>query len=70
MFVADADGSYDRLLDFSHPVTGTHFFAPSQDVLEALADPAPQAITESAPQAVAEPAGTDSSLQIGSLRLR
>ena len=52
------------------PVTGTHFFAPSQDALEALADPAPQAITESAAQAVAEPAGTDSSLQIGSLRLR
>jgi putative iron-dependent peroxidase len=62
MFVADADGYYDRLLDFSHPVTGTHFFAPSQDVLEALAD------------LVAEPAAAqpedDSSLQIGSLRSR
>jgi putative iron-dependent peroxidase len=62
MFVADADGVYDRLLDFSHAVTGVHFFAPSQDVLEALADPAPEAAPE--------PAATDTSLQIGSLRSR
>src|SRR6185369_7319248 len=47
MFVADADGSYDRLLDFSHAVTGVNFFAPSQDALEALADPAPQTLAES-----------------------
>ncbi|MFN8641566.1 MAG: Dyp-type peroxidase [Candidatus Binatia bacterium] len=53
MFVADADGVYDRLLDFSRPVTGAHFFAPAQDVLEALADPAPAA---------------DGTLSIGSLR--
>jgi hypothetical protein len=53
MFVAD------RLLDFSHPVTGVNFFAPSQDALEALADPAPQE--------VAEPSATDTSLKIGSL---
>jgi putative iron-dependent peroxidase len=62
MFVADAEGTYDRLLDFSHPVSGVHFFAPSQDALEALADPAPQTI--------AEPAATEPSLQIGSLRAR
>ncbi|HEV7733719.1 MAG TPA: Dyp-type peroxidase [Candidatus Binatia bacterium] len=60
MVVADADGNYDRLLDFLVPVTGIHFFAPSQDVLDALADPAPEA--------VAEPAETAPSLQIGSLR--
>jgi len=66
MFVADADGYYDRLLDFSRPVTGVHFFAPSQDALEALADPALQAVGE----AVAEPVATDTSLQIGSLRSR
>jgi porphyrinogen peroxidase len=67
MFVADADGSYDRLLDFSVPITGTHFFAPSQDALEALADPAPAADVEPAVEAVA---ATDGSLQIGSLRTR
>ena len=38
MFVADAEGVYDRLVDFSTPVTGTNFFAPSLDILEALAD--------------------------------
>ncbi len=70
MFVADADGSYDRLLDFSRPVTGVHFFAPSQDALEALADPAPQAVVEPAAQPVDESGATDDSLRIGSLRAR
>ncbi|MBM4269533.1 MAG: Dyp-type peroxidase [Deltaproteobacteria bacterium] len=41
MFVADADGNYDHLVDFSRPVTGCHFFAPSLEMLEALADPPP-----------------------------
>jgi len=66
MFVADADGAYDRLLDFSRPVTGTHFFAPAQDALEALAEPAPEAAAMPAETATTEP----SSLQIGSLRAR
>lgn len=61
MFVADADGHYDHLLDFSRPVTGTHFFAPAEDVLEALADPAAE------PPA---PPAADPSLPIGSLRPR
>jgi putative iron-dependent peroxidase len=60
MFIADADGVYDRLLDFSRPVTGVNFFAPAQDVLEALADPP---TTPDAPAAVPEAA-----LPIGSLR--
>ncbi len=38
MFVGSPPGTYDRLLDFTHPVTGTLFFAPSADFLEALAD--------------------------------
>jgi putative iron-dependent peroxidase len=47
MFVADAEGVYDRLVDFSTPVTGTNFFAPSLDVLESLADaPSPARQTE------------------------
>ncbi|OAN49665.1 peroxidase [Paramagnetospirillum marisnigri] len=33
MVVADADGNYDRLMDFSRPVTGAAFFAPSKDLL-------------------------------------
>ena len=57
MFVADAEGVYDRLVDFSTPVTGTNFFAPSLDVLESLAD---------APS----PAADEGTLGIGDLRGR
>jgi putative iron-dependent peroxidase len=38
MFVGDPIGSYDRILDFSTAVTGSTFFVPSNDVLEALDD--------------------------------
>lgn len=37
MFVGDPPGSYDRLLDFSVPHTGTTFFAPSRATLAGLA---------------------------------
>lgn len=68
MFVADAAGVYDRLLDFSRAVTGAHFFAPSLEVLEALADPpAPSGTEVAAP--LAAPAADDT-LAIGSLRHR
>jgi len=36
MFVGSPPGNYDRLLDFTHPVTGTLFFAPPADFLETL----------------------------------
>ena len=67
MFVADAAGVYDRLLDFSRPVTGAHFFAPSLEVLEALADPPATAASDVAVPTGAAPA-SDGSLGIGSLR--
>jgi putative iron-dependent peroxidase len=38
MFVGDPPGNYDRILDFSTPVTGTLFFVPTADFLE---DPPP-----------------------------
>jgi len=38
MFVGDPEGSYDRILDVSRAVTGVTFFAPSNDVLESLAE--------------------------------
>ena len=69
MFVADADGVYDRLLDFSRAVTGANFFAPSLEVLEALADPPATCETEVAAPAGAAPA-SDGALGIGSLRRR
>jgi putative iron-dependent peroxidase len=38
MFVGVPDDEYDRILDFSTPVTGTTFFAPSIPMLTALGD--------------------------------
>ncbi|KAI0406164.1 hypothetical protein F4802DRAFT_596522 [Xylaria palmicola] len=38
MFIGNPPGLHDRILDFSTPVTGCTFFAPSLSVLEALGD--------------------------------
>ena len=46
MFVGRPPGNYDRLLDFSHAVTGGLFFVPSADLLEALADRSPAACAD------------------------
>jgi len=68
MFVADENGVYDHLLDFTRALTGTHFFAPALDVLEALADePTAPANTGDEPSPEAAP---DGSLGIGALRGR
>ena len=71
MFVGNPPGNYDRLLDFSRPVTGTLFFVPSATFLDDVAaEPATaptaaenETVAESAPQA-----SSDGSLGIGSLR--
>jgi putative iron-dependent peroxidase len=34
MFIGDPPGNYDRILDFSTPLTGTLFFVPTLDFLE------------------------------------
>ena len=34
MFIGEPVGNTDRLLDFSTPVTGTLFFAPSYELLD------------------------------------
>lgn len=39
MFIGDPPGNYDRILDFSTAVTGSLFFTPTQDFLDALPDP-------------------------------
>lgn len=70
MFVAGADGAYDRLLDFSRPVTGGHFFAPSADALEALADTEGETPADATPAEAGAAAAVDGSLRIGSLRAR
>jgi putative iron-dependent peroxidase len=38
MFRGAPEGKHDRILDFSTPMTGTTFFAPSADVLSGMAD--------------------------------
>jgi len=39
MFGTDSDGVRDRLTDFSRPMSGAYYFAPSLDVLNELAGP-------------------------------
>jgi porphyrinogen peroxidase len=71
MFIGRPPGNYDRLLDFSHAVTGGLFFVPSEALLEALADRRPSHVTgvvsQPEPLPPAEPA-SDGSLKIGSLK--
>lgn len=59
MFIGRPEGNYDRMLDYSRPVTGTLFFVPSAPMLEALAEGAlPQGESDD----------DDGSLHIGSLK--
>jgi porphyrinogen peroxidase len=70
MFVGRPPGNYDRLLDFTHPVTGTNFFAPSLPVLASLAGPQAAAAAGDT-GAVTPPApvkARSGSLGIGSLK--
>ncbi len=62
MFIGLPPGNYDRILDVSTPVTGTLFFVPTTDMLEAAGSPA-QSAPETANANV--PGG---SLGIGSLK--
>ena len=39
MFGTTTDGFQDRLTDFSRPVSGAYYFAPSLNVLNELAGP-------------------------------
>jgi porphyrinogen peroxidase len=68
MFVGRPPGNYDRLLDFSRPVTGNLFFAPSATFLEAVGDEQPAAAAEPAPVERSTPRQSDGSLGIGSLK--
>ncbi|MBV9140457.1 MAG: Dyp-type peroxidase [Pseudonocardiales bacterium] len=45
MFLGNPPGNYDRILDFSTPVTGTLFFVPAAGFLDDLPDP-PGAVAE------------------------
>jgi putative iron-dependent peroxidase len=71
MFIGRPPGNYDRLLDFSQPVTGGLFFAPSATFLEGAGEEQPTAAI-AAPPAAPDPSSAssvrDTSLGIGSLR--
>jgi porphyrinogen peroxidase len=73
MFIGRPPGNYDRLLDFSHAVTGNLFFVPSATFLENAAEDAPGAAVASAASTGGKPAPSfapvkDGSLGIGSLK--
>jgi porphyrinogen peroxidase len=73
MFVGRPPGNYDRLLDFSRPVTGSLFFAPSATLLEGAGEAEPAVATISTQKPVEftpQPAAPvrDTSLGIGSLK--
>jgi putative iron-dependent peroxidase len=72
MFVGRPPGNYDRLLDFSRPVTGCLFFAPSATFLEGAGEEQPAGAAIAAPLVASDQPSTssvrDTSLGIGSLR--
>ena len=66
MFIGNPTGNYDRILDFSTPITGTLFFVPTADFLE---NPPPLPGREAGVSTDAPvQAGEDESLGIGGLR--
>jgi len=55
MFLGNPPGNYDRILDFSHPVTGSLFFVPSMTFLDAIDPDAPLPSEATAQPDAAEP---------------
>jgi porphyrinogen peroxidase len=66
MFIGRPPGNYDRLLDFSHPVTGSLFFVPTGTFLDNVTTDAPNAAASA--EAASADAVHDTSLRIGSLK--
>jgi putative iron-dependent peroxidase len=70
MFIGNPPGNYDRLLDFSHPVTGSLFFVPTGTFLDSVTADVPNTTQRAEPAAAATTpvAVHDTSLRIGSLK--
>jgi putative iron-dependent peroxidase len=73
MVIGRPPGNYDRLLDFTHPVSGSNFFVPSAQFLAALASgPEPEPLAPAAATARARerkaPGERPGTLNIGSLK--
>ncbi len=60
MFVGRPPGNYDRLLDFSRPITGGLFFAPSVTFLEGAGAEEPGAAAIATPPVQSDPSATSS----------
>jgi putative iron-dependent peroxidase len=73
MFVGKPPGNYDRLLDFTRPVTGNLFFVPSATFLEDVTVDEPTAAgaprSAGAAEAPSNRPVSDGSLRIGSLKV-
>jgi porphyrinogen peroxidase len=67
MFVGSPPGNYDRILDFSHAVTGNLFFVPSQSLLDDFDTPSAHG-NAARPSPDRTTSNGDGSLEIGSLR--
>jgi len=68
MFIGRPPGNYDRLLDFSHAVTGNLFFVPSATFLEAVADAPTIEEQPKVAESPAAPPATETSSSIPSVR--
>jgi putative iron-dependent peroxidase len=71
MFVGNPAGNYDRILDFSHPVTGGLFFVTTATFLDNISTDLPDGNVTGAPLMPEPPSVTsthDDSLGIGSLK--
>jgi porphyrinogen peroxidase len=73
MFVGRPPGNYDRILDFSRPITGNLFFVPSATFLDNVTDEQQTGAALVAAPTVIEssqsiPSASDGSLGIGSLK--
>ncbi len=70
MFIGAPEGNYDRILDVSTPVTGTLFFTPTADMLDACGTPDAASVPEDAPGDGPADPDQSASLGIGSLKGR
>jgi len=67
MFIGRPPGNYDRILDFSRPVTGNLFFVPTATFLEDVTGGAPPTVQPATEPVLAEPSQTNSPMPDGSL---
>jgi putative iron-dependent peroxidase len=68
MVIGRPPGTYDRLLDFTHAVSGTNFFAPSVEFLAALAAESVDALPVAAAPARVLVRAKTGTLSIGNLK--